>query len=193
MKKDLLGVEYEVIKKPHINRILRLAFYGEYPYGSEGTQHANCMMMYTKKILGAVLFYQAIVFDLTRLKYVWGDGMAMFLNYSLISPVLHAIVAVNETRESLESLQGMLMWSIPMFDTNDSAIRHLVEKAQEIHKTTLSFKCPKCAKELRGRRLTRYRCAKCNSIFLLGVSPTGVEGSAAIFYGVSTISVEPDR
>src|SRR5262245_46127175 len=87
--------------------VLRVAFGGKYPPGSDGNGFAAEMVDYLRSVL-AVSNASAILFDLRNLDYAWGDaicGLALALRKDRVFRP-SAIVAGDHAARALEPLVG---------------------------------------------------------------------------------------
>lgn len=112
------------IGKPELRQtryggVLRLAYAGHYPPGSEGNATADAMIRHTVETLGAhdPAAVGALLFDLTGLAYAWGDaiaGLPLRLRFTSgpqagawpSTPRPNVMVAAGQTAAALRSLFG---------------------------------------------------------------------------------------
>ena len=112
--------------------IVAVAFAGNYPPGSAGNDCAAEMVLYLRSVL-ATTNAAAVLFDLRRLRYTWGDaigGLAAALLKEGTTPTRpSAIVAAGLTARSLEPLLGpQFIFGVAgtrMFSTIPDALNHL--------------------------------------------------------------------
>jgi len=130
MESRKIAATSEQIAQPNAGPIVTVAFAGNYPAGSEGNDCAAEMVAYLRSVL-ATTNAAAILFDLRRLQYTWGDaigGLALALREGAhYRP--SAIVASGLTGRSLEPLLGpRFIFGVVgtgMFSTIPEALNHL--------------------------------------------------------------------
>jgi hypothetical protein len=128
----------EVIEQTSHGPILRIAFAGDYPRGSLGNNFSGLMKDYA---LRAFQHHRpcAVVYDMLRLNYSWGDGL-----YFLVFPTLCRVqkqadsiipscfVATGSTHEAILSLVEALIpgWACcqGVFTDNETAVSRLKSK-----------------------------------------------------------------
>lgn len=137
-----LSSQTRILEKTGAGSIILIAFSGDYPPGSAGNETAQQMKT---DVINAVAEFSpmAVVFDLSELKYVWGDaitGIFLALRRSSRDFLLSAVVARGETRKALMDLlsQSRLLsvFNIDFFDGLDQALRHLNERLSKASGST---------------------------------------------------------
>lgn len=89
--------------------VLSLVFDGYYPPGSEGRDIANAIVEYTLDSYNRIN-PKAILFDFTKLDYVWGDGICgvvmrlMFERHEFPLSFPTCVLAYGRTHKALEPL-----------------------------------------------------------------------------------------
>jgi hypothetical protein len=126
-----LDVVYERIAETPKGPIVALVFRGTYRPGSAGNEFAQEMISFLNSVL-ADENPAAVMFDLTALDYVWGDGIAR-----LAMPLLDkssrsrpaAIVAIGGTAVAIKPLlqPGWLpsLAGMRLFDSRREAVAYL--------------------------------------------------------------------
>jgi hypothetical protein len=134
MESRKITATWEQLAQHTVGPIVAVAFAGEYPPGSAGNVCAAEMVSNLRSVL-ATTNAAAVLFDLRRLEYTWGDaigGLAATLlkeRTARIRP--SAIVAGGRTARSLEPLLGpQFIFGVVgtrMFSTIPDALNHLKE------------------------------------------------------------------
>src|SRR5215831_5865604 len=132
MESRRITTTWEQVAQHRAGHIVAVAFAGNYPPGSAGNDCAAEMVSYLRSVL-ATTNPAAVLFDLQRLKYTWGDaigGLALALledDARRFRP--SAIVAGGRTARSLEPLLGPQFTfgvvGTRMFSTIPDALNHL--------------------------------------------------------------------
>jgi hypothetical protein len=128
----------EKIAEHNSGPILVVAFAGSYPPGSAGNDCAAEMVSYVRSVL-VTTNAAAVLFDLRRLQYSWGDAIGG-LAYALRDGDSQrfrpsAIVAIGSTARSLEGLLGpQCIFGVigtRMFSTIRAAVNYLQEVLEQ--------------------------------------------------------------
>jgi hypothetical protein len=126
-----LSSHTRILEKTEAGSIILIASYGDYPPGSVGNEAAQQMKT---DVTNAVAEFSpvAVVFDLSELKYVWGDAIAGIfwaLRRSSHDFLLSAVVARGETRKALMDLltqtRVLNIFHTDFFDGIDQALGYL--------------------------------------------------------------------
>ena len=132
---DLSEIQYRIFTcdisdaKPATAIILE--FSGEYGVGSLGNGDGQYMRTVTLCAL-SLWMVDAVVFDLRKLRYEWGNtiwGMyGKSIDPSGIDDIPYATIASDLCRDALASCEGIVG---PLFDDLESALANLRSRAQE--------------------------------------------------------------
>jgi hypothetical protein len=121
----------EQVAQHNAGPIVTVAFAGNYPPGSDGNDCAAEMVSYLRSVL-ATTNAVAVLFDLRRLQYTWGDAigaLAWALREGAARFRPSAIVASGPTARSLEPLLGpqFIFGAVgtKMFSTIPEALDHV--------------------------------------------------------------------
>ena len=114
--------------------IVGLGIIGFYPPGSAGNEHAEAIKRRVADLRSGFA-PAAVVIDLTRMDYVWGNGlggalMPLFSRTDGRSPVV-ALVATGRTGKAVRSFfddRTSELLGLRVFDDREAALRHLVSE-----------------------------------------------------------------
>src|SRR5262245_20054242 len=124
----------EILDESRQRSVLRIAFDGTYPPGSEGNAAAELMR---REVVEAVARYRpaAVLLDLRGLVYTWGDtigGIAFALagsNRTFPLSIPTGVLALGRTAEALKPLFGSTfifgIAGAQLFESVDAAIDYL--------------------------------------------------------------------